>query len=439
MRTRILSAVFWAIAIGCGARAQPIDKGKLDQLFDRLAEKDKAMGSMTITRDGVISYTRTLGFSEIVGDERKPLTAFSRFRIGSVSKMFTATLVLQLIEEGRLNFTDTLDAFFPQIPNAAKITIEQLLAHRSGISDLTEDPEFRSWKVEPKTPDEMVTIIANRTPEFEPDAKTRYSNSGYILLGFIIEKVTGKPYQDELRARITTRIGLADTGLGSDGAEAGKNEVVSYRYVAGWNPESSTHPSIPGGAGAIVSTPADLAKFIRALFDLKLVKQESLAQMMQKQLGMQTYPIDGKILYGHGGAIDGFRAMLIYLPKEKLAIAYTSNGAVYPVAQVVEDALAIARGRPFQIPIFESMPVDPAVLDLYVGEYSSSEMPVKFTIARKGTILTAQPAGKSAVELEATAQDKFKCEPMGLVVEFNAANKQMTIKRRGRETVFTKN
>ena len=438
MKTRVLFVLLLAIAGWRGASAQPVDKDKLDGYFDRLSEKDKAMGSMTITRDGVISYTRAIGFGEITGSEVKPLTAFSRFRIGSVSKMFTATMILQLVEEGKLKLTDTLDGYFPRVPNATKITIEQMLAHRSGISDLTEDPEFRNWKVEPKSRDDVVARISGRAPEFEPDAKFGYSNSGYILLGYIIEQATGMVYQEALKARITSKIRLADTYLGTGKIDFSLKEVESYRYGTGWNPEPQTHLSVPGGAGAIISTPADLAKFIQALFDLQLVTKASLDRMTQGELGMQRYSIDGQTLYGHGGAIDGFRALLLYLPNEKLAIAYTTNGMRYPIAQIVEDALAIARSRPFQIPIFESVSVATDVLDLYVGEYSSPNMPVTFTISRTGTVLTAQPEGKSAAQLEATARDAFKCEPMGLVIEFDAAKKQMTLKRRGRETVFTK-
>jgi len=115
--------------------AQTLDKAKLDQFFDRLAEKNKAMGSLTIAKDGNVLYTRAIGYSRISGTEKKPSTAANRYRIGSITKMFTAAMILQLVEEGKLKLTDTLDKFFPQIPNAQKITIAQILAHRSGIHD----------------------------------------------------------------------------------------------------------------------------------------------------------------------------------------------------------------------------------------------------------------------------------------------------------------
>lgn len=133
MKIKILFATLLTLALGAASYAQTLDKAKLDQFFDRLAEKNKAMGSLTIAKDGNIVYTRSIGYSQINGTEKKPLTAANRFRIGSITKMFTASMILQLVEEGKLKLTDTLDKFFPQVPNAKKITIEQILWHRSGI------------------------------------------------------------------------------------------------------------------------------------------------------------------------------------------------------------------------------------------------------------------------------------------------------------------
>ena len=140
-------------------------------------------------------------------------------------------MILQLVEEGKLKLTDTLAKFFPQIPNANRITIAHILAHRSGIHDFTENRDYRTWRMNPRTKDEMLAIIAKGKPEFEPGEKTKYSNSGFVLLGYIVEKVGGKPYQEALKERITSKIGLKDTYLGTGNIEVNKNESFSYRYV----------------------------------------------------------------------------------------------------------------------------------------------------------------------------------------------------------------
>jgi D-alanyl-D-alanine carboxypeptidase len=443
MKIKILFAALLTLALFTAGHAQTLDKAKLDQFFDRLAEKNKAMGSLTIAKDGKVLYTRAIGYSQINGTEKKPLTEANRFRIGSITKMFTAAMILQLVEEGKLKLTDRLDKFFPQVPNAGKITIAQILGHRSGVHDSILDPNLRpaSAKIA-VSKDELLAIISKGAPDFEPDAKHLYSNSGYLLLGLIIEKLTGKSYGEALQERIASRIGLKDTYTATGNIDVNKNESLTYFFLGGdWKQGTETHPSILFSAGSIVSTPNELAKVIQALFDGKIVSKESLDQMKTMRdgdgLGMEPFTFAGKTFYGHTGGGDNYGAWLAYLPEEKLAFAYTTNAKVYPVRDIVSGVIDIYYNQPFQIPPFESIAVSPEVLDKYVGVYSSADVPVKFTITRNGMTLFFQPGAQSAVPLEATAPDKFKIEGAA-VIEFDAAKNQMTIKRRGGERIFTK-
>jgi D-alanyl-D-alanine carboxypeptidase len=443
MKIKILFATLLTLALFTAGYAQTLDKAKLDQFFDRLAEKNKAMGSLTIAKDGNVLYTRAIGYGQINGTEKKPLTAASRCRIGSITKMFTAVMIVELVEEGKLKLTDTLDKFFPQIPNSQKITIAHILAHRSGIPNVRRDRESqRSVSTIPITKDEMLGLIVKGAPDFEPDTKHLYSNSGYFLLGLILEKLTGKPYGEILEERITSKIGLNDTYVATGNIDVNKNESLTYINAGShWKQGPETHPSILFGAGAIVSTPNDMAKFIQALFDMKLISQESLNQMKTIRdgdgLGMEPFTFAGKTFYGHTGGGDNYGAWLAYLPEEKLAVAYTTNAKVYPVKNIVSGVIDIYYNKPFQIPTFETIVLSPEVLDKYVGVYSSPEVPVKFTITREGSTLFVQPGAQSAAPLEATAQDKFELS-VGVVFEFDAAKNQMIQKRGGRERVFTK-
>jgi CubicO group peptidase (beta-lactamase class C family) len=214
----------------------------------------------------------------------------------------------------------------------------------------------------------------------------------------------------------------------------------------GWKPVAETHPSILFSAGAIVSTPNDLVKFIQALFDAQVVSKESVDQMKAirdgEGAGMEPFTFAGKTFYGHTGGADNYGAWLAYLPEEKLAVAYTTNAKVYPVKDIMNGIFDIYYNKPFQIPTFESVAISLEVLDKYVGVYSTPEAPVKFTITRNGATLYAQPPGAgSAVPLEATAQDKFKLDngtAAGIVFEFDVEKNQMTIKRGGGQRVFTK-
>ena len=449
MNIRILIGTIATLALSITAYAQPLDKVKLDQFFDRLAEKNKAMGSLAIVKDGKVLYTRAIGYSQITATEKKPLTAANRFRIGSITKMFTAVMILQLVEEGKLKLTDPLDKFVPQVPNAKKITIVQILSHRSGIPNIKREQNAQgNVNTTPMTKGEHLALIVKATPDFEPGTKSSYSNSGYFLLGLIIEKLAGKSYEAVLQEKIATKIGLRDTYTATGNIDVNKNESLTYFILPGgeWNQVPETHPSILFSAGAIVSTPNDLATFIQALFDEKIVSKESLDQMKTMRdgegFGMVTFEFDGKTFYGHTGGADNYGAWLSYLPEEKLAIAYTTNAKVYPVKDIVSGVVDIYYNKPFQIPTLESIAVSPDVLDKYVGVYSTAGAPVKFTITRGGATLYAQPPGaQTAVPLEATAQDKFKIDngtPSGIVIEFDVAKNQMTIKRNGGERVFTK-
>jgi D-alanyl-D-alanine carboxypeptidase len=262
-------------------------------------------------------------------------------------------------------------------------------------------------------------------------------------LGHILEKLTGKSYAEALKERITSKLGLADTYVATGSIDVSKKESLTYFYIGdGWKQMPETHPSILFSAGAIVSTPNDMARFIHALFEGKIVSKESLALMKTMRdgdgLGVEPFQFAGKTFYGHTGGGDNYGAWLAYLPEEKLAVAYASNAKVHPVRDIVSGAIDIYYHKPFQIPAFETLTVSPEVLDKYVGVYSSPEAPVKFTVTRKVGTLFIQPDSQSAAALEATAEDKFQLGGGRIVFEFDAAKKQMIHKRGGPARVFTK-
>ena len=438
MKTKIVFATVLALAVGAGY-AQTLDRAKLDQFLDRLAAKNKGMGSLTLAKDGNVLYSHSFGYRYVNGTEKIPGDAATKYRIASITKTYTAVMIFQLVDEGKLKLSDTLDRFFPQIPNATKITIAHILNHRSGIHDLEVDG---SWAMQPRTTEEVVARIAQGQADFEPDAKLKYSNAGYILLGQIVEKVGGKPYQDALKERIASKIGLSDTYYRATGnSDIGRNEALSYRYIDGWKEADEMDFSVPGGAGAIVATTSDMAKFIQAVFDLKLISANSLKQMTTMRdgegMGMIPFSFAGKTMYGNTGGGGSSGAWLAYDPEEKLALAYATNMKIYPVTNIVSGIYDIYWHRPFEVPTFDPVDVSPEILDRYVGVYSTPDAPVKLTITRRGTTLYFQPPGQSAVPLEATAENKFKIDP-GVFFEFDAAKGLMTIRRPNGERVFTR-
>lgn len=430
-------AVLFCLALFSTGYTQSIDKAKLDLLFDRLLEKNKGMGSITIAKDGKALYTRSFGYGQITETMKKPLTEDTKYRIASITKTYTAVMIFQLVEEGKLKLSDHLDTFFPQIPNADKITITHILAHRSGIPDLSVD---KGWGSQPRTHEEVIAAIAKGKPIFEPDSQHLYSNTGYVLLGYILEKVDGKPYQEVLKQRITAKIGLKNTYMGVGNTNVEDNESLSYQYLGSWKEAPEMDLSIPAGAGAIISTPTDMCKFIQALFDGKLISKNSLDQMKTMRdgegMGMGPFYFAGHILYGHTGGSNVSGSWLAYEPTEKLAMAYTTNAKIYPVKDIIAGVFDIYWNKPYQVPTFDALEVSSEILDQYVGVYVAAGAPAKMTVIRSGSTIAIE-SGATSIPLEATAPDKFTIAP-GVTVEFHAAKKQMIIKRPQGERVFTK-
>ena len=419
-----------------------MDKAKLDRFLDHLSEKNQGMGALTIVRDAEVVYEHAFGFGQMEDGVKQPLTPASRFRIGSITKMFTAVLIYQLADEARLNLTDTLDQFLPQVPNASKITIAHLLGHRSGIHNVFGDPAQGPWPADqPISKADLLARVAKAPSDFEPGTRQRYSNSGYSVLGFIIEKVTGKAYEEVIAERIVSRIGLKDTYVTHAPIDVAKGEVVAYRAFAdGWRQSRrENHPTIRFAAGSIVSTTRDMATFIKALFDGKLVSPASLQTMKTQRegegMGMVTFAWEGRTFYGESGGDATTGAWVAYLPEEKLAIAYATNAKVYPVGEIMKGIAAIYYQRPFEIPEFKAITLSPETLEKYVGVYVSP--PARFTITRTDSTLYVQPAGATPAPTEAKSETVFQITN-GVTLEFNVEKGEMTLKRPQGERVFTR-
>jgi len=423
-------------------QAQSLNTAKLDSLLTSLAATNKLMGSLAVSRAGQVVYSHAFGSAQLAPNV--PATPATRYRMGSISKMFTATMIFQLIEEKKLTLDTKLAAFFPQLPNAKTITIDQLLSHRSGLHSLTDDAAYLGYMTQPKTQAELLALMAATKPDFEPGAKFAYSNSGYIVLGYIVEKLGKQPYAQALQKRVAAKAGLKNTYYGGK-IDPAKQEALSYKPgPGGWVPDTETDMSIPGGAGAVVSTPADLDRFLEALFGGKLVSAASLGEMKTIRdgfgRGLMLLPFGSKQSYGHGGSIDGFRSMASYFPDDKLAITLSTNAHSYPVNDAMLGVLRICFNQPYKIPDFAAPAYVPAVADLdrYAGTYASPSLPLKITFKKEGNTLMSQATGQSPFALEPVSRGVFKFDPAGIRAEFAADKPTFTLKQGGREFVFTK-
>lgn len=438
MNHKIVTALLVAF-LSAKAFCQVPDKTKLDQYFTALETNNKYMGSVSLTKNGKTIYSRSIGFAD--ADAGKKNTAATKFRIGSISKMFTAAMIFKAVEENKLKLTDKLNTYYPAILNADKITIAHLLNHRSGIHNFTDDPLYTTYSNRPATEADMISHISKEGSVFEPDTKAEYSNSNYVLLSFILEKTYKKPYKQLLDEKIIKPLKLANTYYGGK-INPAANEAFSYGFIGKWEKDIETDMSIPIGAGAVVSNPEDLSKFIEALFAGKVISEASLAQMKTIKdhygMGIFEFPFNEKKSFGHSGGIDGFVSFLAYFPEDKVTIAMMSNGANANTNDISITMLNWVFGKPFEIPDFKQYPYTTAEFDELIGVYTNSQMPVSIIIATNGVSLSAQPSGQPSFQLDSKQKNIFTFDMAGIVITFSPETKSFIIEQGGSSFTFTK-
>jgi len=439
--------VFLLLIAGQGLFSQDFDRAKMDQYLEALETHDKAMFSLAILDDGEVIYQKSIGFAS-TEKQVKPNDQ-TQYRIGSITKVFTTTLIFQLIEEGKLSLDTKLSEYYPGVKNAENITISHLLSHHSGIFNMTNTPEFKDYMTEPRSKAQMVKTLEGLDSDFEPGTRGSYSNSGFVLLGYIIEDIRRDTYASQLQKRIAEPLGLQRTAYGKTLAQS-ENHAKSYRHnFGGWASSFETHMSIPHAAGAITSTPADLVTFMNALFNEKLINQTSLSKMKQINggfgHGLFRMPFHNMAGYGHGGNIDAFDSNTAYFETEDMAIAITANGLNMGMNDIMLGVLSIFFNKPFEIPDFSAKPIaiNKKKLAKYEGVFSSSDLPLKITLKADGNQLTAQATGQSKIPLTAYNEAEFRFETAGIVVLFEMEGNKVdyttfTLKQGGGSFKFTK-
>ena len=417
--------------------AQKIDVKKLNIYFDSLEKHNKFMGSVSMIMGDDVVYNRQLGYCDLES-KTKPNDS-TKYRIGSISKTFTATLIFQAIDEGKLKLNKPIKKWFPKIKNSKKITIENLLNHSSGIHNITSDPLYQSYFSEPKSESEMIEIITKAGSDFEPGSKSDYSNSNYMLLSYILEKVYKRPYALLLKDQIIEKLNLKNTFYGKE-IDLSNNESFSYSFDEEWKKQPETDMSVPMGAGAIVSTPTELNLFAKALFMGQLISEKSLEKMQSISsgygMGIFKIPFNEEISYGHNGAIDGFRSAFAYFPSKQFGFSFIANGMNYDNNKIAFTLIKAMFQEPFELPKFMVLTSDQ--LDKYLGVYSSSQFPLKITITKKGALLKAKATGQGEITLEPAEKDVFTFDAANIRIKFNVSKNEMTLKQGPSEYVLTK-
>lgn len=388
--------------------------------------------SVLVARDGDVLFEHGLGFADVPG--QVPVTTKTKFRIGSVTKQFTASAILRLVEQGKLKLTDSLDKFLPNFPRGDEVTIHHLLTHTSGIPSYTDDPNFFSTVTEPISEDELVATIAAAANDysFDPGSQFHYNNSGYFLLGHVVRKVSGQSLGDYLQATFFGPLGMSDTGMHSVDLQL-EHEAKGYSIEAGKpNDALNWAMSRAGGAGALYSTVHDLMKWNEAVFSGKVLQQDTLKQaftpvepsgmgmkygygwMMGQQRGLPTI--------SHAGGLHGFVSYLVRFPEQKLTVAALHNASP-PVAELQPGTVASRLAELFlwkemePRPIYQVDPnVDPDQFTRYVGRYDYGG--AVMVVTKEGDKLFAQLSGQPKLEIYPAGGTLFFWKAVAASVEF---------------------
>lgn len=419
--------------------AQEFPTKKVDEYFEAVQKNDKFHGSIAVSKNGKIIYENQIGWKDI--QSKSPINPSTKFRIGSITKTFTAVLIMKAIEDGKLKITDTIQTFFPTIKNADKITIQNLLNHSSGIFNITKDPTYLSWMNQHQTQGDLVNRISKYASQFEPSTKAEYSNSNYILLSYILEEIHKMPYSQILENQIIQPLKLSRTSFGGTHSLE-NNETNSYSYNGFWMKMPETNMSIPFGAGAISSTPQEMIKFGEALFSGKIIQESSLNEMKKIQYnygsGIFEIPIADKKFFGHDGAIDGYSSFWVIQPEDKLSIAINSNASVVQNFKLLEVLVDAFYGKDIEVPSYKVLELKSEELDQYIGMYSSQNFPLKIKIFKDSNQLFGQATGQGAFPLNAIDKHTFVFEAAGIKIQFNPENNSFNFEQQGNKFQFIK-
>jgi CubicO group peptidase (beta-lactamase class C family) len=281
------------------------DASRIDQIVQSYVTAKTFSGTVLVARGGEVLFSKGYGMANLEWDI--PNSPSTKFRLGSVTKQFTAASILLLEERGKLKVGDPVKKYMPDAPAAwDKITIFNLLTHTSGIPNFTSFPDYPKTEPFETTPEKLVARFRDKPLAFEPGAKWSYSNSGYVLLGYLIEKTSGQSYATFVQENIFAPLGMKDTGYDSN------SKIIPHR-AAGYTPSKDgpvnagfIHMSIPFSAGSLYSTTEDLLRWELGLFGGKVLSRASLDKMTTPfkddyAFGLSVHTTDGHKVIGHGG------------------------------------------------------------------------------------------------------------------------------------------
>jgi CubicO group peptidase (beta-lactamase class C family) len=444
---RLLLLLFAPVGIAAPAAVQTppgneAATAKFARYMDACVDVDHFSGTVHVTRDGSPLFSRGYGLAN--AEHQVANTPETKFRLGSITKQFTAMAIMILEEQGKLALDDPIGKYFDDPPSAWEpVTIHHLLTHTGGVPSYTSSPDYRKRMAQPETVKTMIARFKDRPLEFAPGTKFAYSNSGYFLLGAIIERVSGKSYEAFLKEAVFDPLGMSDSGYDHPATLLPHRASGYVRKGDVLENAEYLDMAQPYAAGSLYSTVLDLATWDRALSGGKLISKESFTRMFTPvkndyAYGWSVTDRSGRKEISHGGGINGFATHILRFPDQNVCVIVLSNVLPVNPGRIARDLGAIAFGDPYTLPRVRTVAkVDPAIYDAYVGRYELAPDRI-MTVTREGDHLMAQPTGQPKLEIFPESETDFflKIADIGLTFVKDEQGKvtHMVVHQGGRDT-----
>ena len=412
-------------------------KVKIDDYMKSLVEYQNFNGNVLIAKEDKVILNKGYGYANIEAKiTNKPQT---RFAIGSVTKQFTAMGIMQLSEKNLLNVEDKVSKYIPELKEGDKLTIHNLLTHTSGLKNYTDLIEIFKADTKNKDPMMMVNLIKDMPLEFKPGEQFQYSNTNYLLLGMIIEKLTGESFEDYLEKNILKPLDMKDTGV-SYGKNNQSPNATPYSGFMELEPiDDSIVLNLAFGAGNMYSTTGDLSKWDLALKTEKLVSKETVDKIFKNYImfsktegygyGWMVSDTDLGKRVKHGGNTLGFTSIIDRYIDKKLTIIALTNKGYYDVERLADDLKNISQGKEHKsVEHLEEIEIkDKALYEKYIGKYKLFEGADIYVTYKNGN-LYAQVTGQPSFQIFPQTENKFFAKIVEVSIEFISNDKGETIK-----------
>lgn len=375
---------------------------RLDSFLNFLESKEQLMGTVTISEQGELLYEWAGGTAWHSGLEVRENSSQSAMSIGSASKMFTAVLAMQMIEEGKLDLDQRLSHFFPQIDGAERIKLRHLLNHQSGLFNFTSDTGMLYKMHLDLSRDDLIAIFSNYSLKFDPGSQVDYSNTNYVLLSYILEQVSGLGFDELVRDNIVERVGLESTFFTKCGIPS---ENMTHSFIKTTDDWVTMLPEIKlgttMGAGGIVSTGRDMVTFLDALIAGGLVTEASLDKMLRFDSGFGKGMLELQFAHdtglGHYGQLDEYYSFTAHYPVSGLTVSILLNGLDLTFESTINSILELIFAEEPQWPDYSDINLKGDELRLLTGDFFSGESGMEFNISIESgkLIINAGDEGKT--------------------------------------------